>query len=197
MVGAASLEAALAEARACALCEGRLPHAPRPVLRAGAETRLLIVGQAPGTRVHETGVPWNDRSGDSLRGWMGIGRETFYDESRIAIIPIGFCYPGRDRRGGDLAPRPECAPLWHPRLRSLLPGIEFTLLVGAYAQDFYLGARRKRTLAETVRAWRDYLPEFLPLPHPSWRNRAWIARNPWFAREVLPELKDRVAALLF
>ena len=192
----AGLEELLRAARACRVCEAELPLGPRPVLRARATARLLIVGQAPGTRVHETGIPWNDPSGDRLRAWLGIDRETFYDQDRIAIVPMGFCYPGRDPRGGDNPPRPECAPLWHPPLLAALPGIELTLLVGQYAQGHYLGGRRRRTLTETVRAWADYGPAYLPLPHPSWRNTGWLKRNPWFAAELVPELRARVRALL-
>jgi uracil-DNA glycosylase len=190
------LDNVLSAARACRLCEPSLPRGARPVLRAGATARILIVGQAPGTRVHETGVPWNDPSGDRLRTWLALDSETFYDESRIAIAPMGFCYPGRDPRGGDLPPRPECAPLWHPRLLAALPNLELILLVGSYAQAHYLGKARRRTMAETVRAFRDYLPPYLPLPHPSWRNTAWLNRNPWFESELLPALRRRVHALL-
>lgn len=183
-------------ARACRVCEPSLPLGPRPVLRAAESARLLIVGQAPGTKVHETGIPWNDPSGDRLRRWLDLDRDTFYDATRIAIAPIGFCYPGRDPRGGDLPPRPECAPLWQPRLLAALPELELILLVGAYAQAYYLGRARRPTLGETVRAYRDYLPRHLPLPHPSWRNTAWLNRNPWFETELLPELRRRVHALL-
>ncbi len=191
MVAAAPdpLAGLLAEVRACRACAAHLPLGPRPVLRAAASARLLIVGQAPGTRVHETGVPWNDPSGDRLRAWLDIGRDTFYDTARIAIVPMGFCYPGRDNNGGDLPPRRECAPLWHARLRALLPRVELTLLVGRYAQAYYLGARAGKRMAETVRAWRGFLPEFLPLPHPSWRTRGWVDRNPWFEAEVVPGLR--------
>jgi len=194
--GGGGLEGVVAAARACRVCAEHLPLGPRPILRARASARLLIVGQAPGTRVHETGVPWNDPSGDRLRDWLGLNREAFYDETRIAIVPMGFCYPGRDPRGGDRPPRPECAPLWHPPLRAALPAIELTLLVGGYAQGYYLDRRRQATLGETVRAWRDYLPEFLPLPHPSWRNTAWLKKNPWFEAELVPELRRRVASLM-
>lgn len=189
------LEALLAEVRACRVCEEHLPLGPRPILRADARARVLIVGQAPGTRVHATGIPWNDPSGDRLRGWLAVDRDMFYDERRFAIIPTGFCYPGRGR-SGDLPPRPECAPLWHPRLRALLPNVRLTLLVGQYAHAFYLAERRKGALTATVRAWREYLPEFLPLPHPSPRNTRWLTVNPWFEREVVPELRERVHALL-
>jgi uracil-DNA glycosylase len=166
------------------------------VLQAEASARLLIVGQAPGTRVHATGVPWNDPSGDRLRAWLDIGRDTFYDATRVAIVPMGFCYPGRDQNGGDLPPRPECAPMWHARLRAMLPRIELTLLVGRYAQAYYLGARAGKRVAEAVRAWRGFLPNFLPLPHPSWRTRAWVGRNPWFETEVIPALRAETRRLL-
>lgn len=191
-----TFEQVVAEARACRLCARHLPLGPRPVFRVSPTARLLIVGQAPGTRVHETGIPWNDRSGDRLRDWLAVDRETFYDESRIAIVPSGFCYPGRDPRGGDMPPRPECAPAWHGRLLAHMPHIELTLLAGQYAQAIYLEAQRKPTLTETVAAWRDYLPDFLPLPHPSWRNIAWLRRNPWFEAELLPDMRSRIHALL-
>ena len=184
----------LSEAQACRVCEKHLPHQPRPVFRYGAGARLLIVGQAPGRRVHESGIPWNDPSGDVLRGWLGMDRDAFYDPARIAIVPMGLCYPGTVD-GADLPPRRECAPLWQPRFRAALPRVELTLLVGSYAQAFYLKDLRKKTLSETVRAWRDYLPEFFVLPHPSWRNLGWQKKNPWFAKEVLPALRKRVRAL--
>ncbi len=182
----------VAEVRACRICEGALPLGPRPVVRMAEGARVLIIGQAPGTRVHETGLPWNDRSGDRLRDWLEMDREAFYDPARIAIMPMGFCYPGRLPRGGDAPPRPECAPRWHARLRSALPAVRLTLLVGSYAQAWYLGSRRKATMTETVAAWRDYLPDFVPLPHPSWRNTAWLGRHPWFESELVPVLRRRV-----
>ena len=185
------LDAELAQARACSHCAVHLPLGPRPVIRASATARLLIVGQAPGRRVHETGVPWNDPSGDRLREWLQLDREHFYDEQRIAIIPAGLCYPGSGR-GGDLPPRPECAPRWHPRVVPLLTELRIVLLVGSYAQAYYLGAGRHKTLTETVRAWRKYLPHYLPLPHPSPRNQLWLKRNPWFAEDVLPFLREVV-----
>lgn len=185
----------LAEVRGCRICERHLPNPPKPVLRAWPSARVLIVGQAPGRRVHESGVPWSDPSGDLLREWLGIGREDFYDERRIAIIPAGLCYPGTGE-SGDFPPRPECAPHWHPRLRAFLPNIRLTLLVGAYAQAYYLGSRRKKTLAGSVRARDEYLPEFFPLPHPSPRNRLWMKRNPWFEREALPQLRRRFKSSL-
>ena len=151
----------------------------------------MIVGQAPGRRVHQSAIPWNDPSGDNLRAWLRLERAAFYDTTRIAILPAGLCYPGSGERG-DLPPRAECAPLWHPRFRAALPRIEMTLLVGSYAQRFYLKDSAKATLTETVRCWREYLPDFFPLPHPSPRNRLWLERNPWFAREVIPALRRRV-----
>ncbi len=190
-----TLDRLLREVRACTVCEAHLPYPPKPVLRAASSARLLIVGQAPGRRVHETGIPWNDPSGDRLREWMQVSREVFYDESRIAIIPTGFCYPGKGP-SGDLPPRPECAPLWHPRLRAALPDIRLTLLIGSYAQAYYLGDNRHKTLTDTVRHYRDYQPAFIPLPHPSPRNQMWLKRNPWFAEEVLPLLRKEIAPLL-
>ncbi len=196
MVAAEDLDTLLARVRACRTCEADLPLGPRPVVRAAPSARLLIIGQAPGTRVHETGIPWNDRSGERLRDWMGIERGLFYDQKRVAIVPMGFCYPGRDPRGGDNPPRPECAPLWHEPILNALPALGLTLLVGLYAQARYLGDKRKGSLTETVRAWRDYGPGILPLPHPSWRNTAWLKKNPWFDSELVPELRQRVGKLV-
>lgn len=190
------LTALFEQARACRLCAAALPHGCRPVLRGSPSARLLIVGQAPGARVHATGIPWNDPSGDRLRQWLAMDRTAFYDESRIAIVPMGLCYPGTAPKGGDYPPRPECAPLWHPPLRTALTGVRLTLLVGSYAQAHYLGNRRKRTMTDTVAAWREYLPEFLPLPHPSWRNTAWLKKNPWFDAELVPALRRRVEEAL-
>lgn len=187
-----ALDAAMAEARACTRCAG-LPLGPRPVFRLSTTARLLIVGQAPGTKVHETGIPWNDRSGDRLRQWMAIGRADFYDAGRIAILPMGLCYPGRLKNGGDAPPRPECAPYWHERLLPLLPRIELVLLVGSYAQARYIGG--KETMTARVRDFRKHLPRYLPLPHPSWRTTGWERKNPWFAAEVLPELRTLVKRL--
>ena len=187
--------ALLARVQACTVCAAQLPYPPRPILRASATARLLIVGQAPGRRVHETGIPWNDPSGDLLRQWLGMTREAFYDVSCIAIVPTGLCYPGTVN-GSDLPPRPECAPLWHPQLRAAMPDIRLTLLIGAYAHAYYLGKRRGRTLADTVAAWRDFAPDYFPLPHPSPRNRLWFKRHPWFEQEVLPALRERVGAAL-
>ena len=190
----------LREIEACRLCAAHLPLGPRPVIRAAAGARILVIGQAPGTKVHRTGIPFNDPSGDRLRDWMGIDRDIFYDESRIAIMPMGLCYPGRNARGGDAPPRPECAPLWHDRVRALLPAIELTLLIGAYAQARYLGEKREKTLAPTVAGtvarWRDFGPAFIPTPHPSPRNRNWLKTHPWFEDEVVPEIRRRVRELV-
>ena len=164
------------------------------MFRVGKSARLLIVGQAPGRLVHETGLPWNDPSGDVLRAWLRLDRSAFYDTSRIAIVPTGLCYPGTVS-GADLPPCAECAPLWQPRFRAALPDIKLTLLVGSYAQAFYL-KNRKNTLGETVQAYADYLPEFFPLPHPSWRNKRWLQLNPWFEKDVIPALRRRVKACI-
>jgi uracil-DNA glycosylase len=188
------LRALIKEAKACRVCAAQLPLGPRPVFLVGAGARLLIVGQAPGRRVHETGIPWNDPSGDRLREWLRLDRTAFYDRSRIAIVPAGLCYPGSGARG-DLPPRPECAPLWQPRFRAALPDVRLTLLVGMHAQAYHLGARRGRTLADTVRAYRRYLPDFFPLPHPSPRNRLWLKRHPWFESEVIPALRRQLRRL--
>lgn len=194
---AGSLSALLKEVRGCTFCAAHLPLGPRPVVRLRRSARLLIIGQAPGTKVHESGLPWNDRSGDVLRGWLEMTREQFYDESRIAIMPMGFCYPGVDPKGGDNPPRPECAPRWHDRLLQHLPDIRLILLVGQYAQKYYLAGRHGKTMTETVRRFADYLPErYFPLPHPSWRNLAWQKKQPWFVTETLPALRRAVARAL-
>lgn len=184
----------LAEIRACEHCSAHLPLGPRPIVQAHAAAPLLIIGQAPGLTVHETGVPWDDRSGDRLRSWLGLDRDSFYDERRVALVPTGFCYPGRSERG-DLPPRPECAPRWHGKLVPLLTGVRLTLLVGSYAHDAHLGSRAKSTLTETVRAWREYIPNYFVIPHPSPRNGIWLRRNSWFERDCLPELRKQVLTL--
>ncbi|MHB1205168.1 MAG: uracil-DNA glycosylase family protein [Rhodospirillaceae bacterium] len=189
------LAAVLKEARACTICAASLPLGPRPVVRGKASAKILIVSQAPGTKAHISGLSFNDRSGDQLRAWMGIDRDTFYDEALLAVVSMGFCYPGRDTKGGDLPPRPECARTWHPRIRPLLKKVELVLLVGGYAQAHYLKDSRRKTMTETIQAWRDYGPLTMPLPHPSWRNTAWVKKNPWFTEDLLPVLRRRVAAL--
>lgn len=185
----------LAAARACRVCADRLPHEPRPVIQGAGSARLLIIGQAPGRRVHESGIPWNDASGDRLRDWLQIGRDAFYDESQVAIVPMGLCFPGTSPKGGDNPPRPECAPLWQDRLVTALPNIMLTLVIGQYAQAWHLPATRGATMTGTVRSWRDYGPALLPLPHPSWRNTGWLKRNPWFEADLLPDLRSRVRRL--
>ncbi len=172
-----------------------LPHDHRPVVVANAKSRILIAGQAPGRRVHESGIPWNDPSGDRLRQWLGMDRETFYNPDNIAVAAMGFCYPGTVK-GADLPPPRACAPKWRPLLIPLLPQVRLTLLVGTYAQRYHLGSRAGASLGETVRNWRAYLPEFVVLPHPSWRNTAWLKRNPWFEEELVPALRARVASAL-
>ena len=187
--------ALLTRVRDCTICAADLPLGPRPIVRGTPDAKLLLIGQAPGTRVHESGVPWNDPSGERLRDWLQMTPDDFYDESKIAIVPLSFCYPGADAKGGDKPPRPECAPEWHPPLLAGLPNVELTILIGQYAQKRYLEKRRKKTLTETVRHWRECTPDFLPLPHPSWRNNVWVKKYPWFAEEVLPMLRERVAGL--
>lgn len=191
-----SLDAVLEDIRACRACAGELPHTPRPVVRVFPETRLLICGQAPGRRVHESGLPFTDPSGDRLRRWLGIDADTFYGNRRIGVAAQAFCYPGTAAKGGDYPPPKRCASLWRPRLLAELPQVELTLLVGGHAQAWALGPRMAGSLTATVRAWRDYLPEVLPLPHPSWRNTAWLSREPWFEPEVVPWLQTRVRELL-
>lgn len=185
----------LAEIRDCRACAAHLPLGPRPVLQASASARLLIVGQAPSMTVHATGLPWNDKSGEQLRRWLGMEREVFYDASRVAIVPMGYCYPGRGA-SGDLPPRPECASLWHGRVLAQMPHIALTLLIGQYAQRHFLGAARKRGVTETVAAFAEYAPRYLPLPHPSPRNTGWFKHHPWFEHEVLPVLRARVRSAL-
>lgn len=181
--------------RECRECESDLPLGPRPVLAVSQESRILIVGQAPGIRVHESGVPWDDRSGKRLRDWMGMEPDEFYDTSKVAIVPMGFCYPGSGK-SGDLPPRPECHRLWHSDLISRLSDVKLKMAIGTYAQEFCLGEKRKSNLTETVRAWENYKQEFLPLPHPSPRNNRWLANNPWFKKDVLPWLKRRVKKVI-
>lgn len=179
------------EVRACTLCAMHLPLGPRPVLQFDPRARILIAGQAPGSKVHASGIAFQDASGDRLRDWMGIDAETFYDPRYIAIVPMGFCYPGTGK-SGDLPPRPECAATWRTKLMAALVNVKLTLVIGQYAQDWHLGSLQKTTLTETVRAWRDYWPKQLPLPHPSPRNNIWLKRNSWFEDDVLPQMRRRV-----
>jgi uracil-DNA glycosylase len=190
-----TLDSLLKAVRGCRACEAHLPLGPRPVLRAGKTARILVVGQAPGVRVHTTGIPWADPSGERLRAWMGVDTDVFYDESRIAIIPMGYCYPGRGN-GGDMPPRRECASLWLDHLLAKLPQIELTLLIGQYAQRHFLASRRKPSLAETAKAWREYAPQYIPLPHPSPRNQPWFKRHVWFEEQLVPMLQSRIKTLL-
>lgn len=185
----------LQEVKTCTLCAASLPLGPRPVVQLHPAAKILIAGQAPGTRVHATGIAFNDPSGDRLRAWMGVEHAQFYDAEKIAILPMGFCYPGRGN-AGDLPPRPECAAHWRARLLALLPGIELTLVIGQYAQDWHLADRQKATLTDTVRAWREYWPQMLVLPHPSPRNNLWLKKNPWFEAELLPPLQSKIRSLV-
>ncbi|MFA5703803.1 MAG: uracil-DNA glycosylase family protein [Advenella sp.] len=185
----------LEKVRACKVCEPHLPLGAKPILAASSKSRILLIGQAPGRKVHETGIAWNDPSGDNLRSWLGLDKEQFYNPELVAIVPMGFCYPGSGK-SGDLPPRPECAPLWHAKLLEKMPNLALTVLIGRYAQGYYLKDRAYKTLTETVQHYKEYLPQYLPLPHPSPRNRIWQRRNPWFEEEVLPELKRRVQLAL-
>jgi uracil-DNA glycosylase len=187
-----SLTRILNEVHVRQICEAHLPLGPQPVLQVASTARLLIVGQAPGSKVHQSGIPWNDASGDRLRDWLKLNRLAFYDEARVAILPMGFCYPGAGKNGGDNPPRPECAPLWHQRLLRHLPDIQLTLLVGQFAQRHYLASRRKASMTETVQAFLEYAPQVFPLPHPSWRSAGWMKKHPWFEAEVIPELRKAV-----
>jgi uracil-DNA glycosylase len=190
-----SLALLLKEIRSCTVCEKDLELGPRPVLQASANSNILIVGQAPGIRVHKSGIPWNDPSGDRLRSWMNIDKDVFYDDSKIAIVPMGLCYPGKGKNG-DLPPRKECAGLYFDQLLPMLKNIELTIVIGQYAQAYYLKEKKKSTLTETVKAWKEYLPEFIVLPHPSPRNIGWFKKNPWFESEVLPYLQNRIESTL-
>ena len=190
-----ALDLLLGEIAACRACAGELPHEPRPVVRVSSETRLLICGQAPGRRVHESGLPFDDPSGERLRDWMGIDRATFYGRREIGVAAMAFCFPGTDPKGGDYPPPKRCAELWRGRLLAELPKVELTLLVGGHAQAWALG-RGGGPMSEVVRNWRAFLPKVLPLPHPSWRNTAWLRRNPWFEAEVVPYLRRRVGEIL-
>jgi uracil-DNA glycosylase len=182
--------------RACQLCAGELPLGPRPIVRGNLSAKILIIGQAPGVRVHASGVPWDDKSGERLRAWINLSTNTFYDEDKIAIMPMGFCYPGRASNGGDLPPRSECAPQWHDQILSQMPQVELTLLVGKYAQNYYLGKKVAKTMTETIRTWKDFGTSVIPTPHPSWRVVFWLKKNPWFEDDVLPNLRSCVERLI-
>ena len=182
----------LREVRAYRICEADLPFGPRPVLQLASSARLLIIGQAPGSKVHQSGIPWNDASGNRLRDWLQLDRSFFYDAATVAILPMGFCYPGAGENGGDKPPRRECAPLWHKRLLKHLPDIRLTLLLGQHAQRHYLASKRKNSMTEIVQAFSEYAPQFFPLPHPSWRSVVWMRRHPWFERVVISELRNAV-----
>jgi uracil-DNA glycosylase len=190
----ATLESLLVDVRSCTICADHLPYGPRPVVQLHGAARILIAGQAPGRRVHETGLPFNDPSGDRLRDWLGITRDVFYDETQVALVPMGFCYPGTGK-SGDLPPRPECAAAWRSALLSRLKSVELTLAIGQYAHAYHLHDRAA-TLTESVRNWRNYWPQLVPLPHPSPRNNLWLRRNPWFEQEIVPALRARVSAVL-
>ena len=185
----------LEEISRCEVCAHDLPHSPRPVVSLAPESRILIIGQAPGRKVHESGIPWDDPSGDTLRAWMGIDKSVFYDPTKIGIMPMGFCYPGKGK-SGDLPPRPECAPLWHSQLFGKLANVKLTLLIGQYAQRYYLKDKTKKNLTETVKHFEQYLPKYFPLPHSSPRNRFWMAKNPWFAADVLPIIANKIKDIL-
>jgi len=189
-----SLASLLAEVRSCTLCAEHLPLGPRPVVQLRASARILVAGQAPGRRVHETGVPFNDPSGDRLRAWLGVSREVFYDANRVAIAPMGFCFPGTGS-SGDLAPRPECAATWRAPLLARLKSLQLTLVIGQYAQAYHL-PDAGNSVTDVVQSWRKFWPDAVPLPHPSPRNNLWLKRNPWFEEELLPILRKRVAEVL-
>lgn len=185
----------LSQIRNCEVCKAHLPLGPRPIVAAHEKAKILIIGHAPGTKVHASGIPWDDQSGKRLRSWMGITPEIFYDETKVAQMPMGFCYPGKGKTG-DLPPRPECAPLWHNPLLERLKKIELTILIGQYSQRHYLGKSMEKNLTETVRNYQEYLPKYFVLPHPSPRNRFWITKNPWFEEEVVPMMQQKISRLL-
>ena len=184
----------LSEISKCTICLPYLPNGVNPVLAASNNSKIVIVGQAPGSVVHKTGIPWDDQSGKRLREWLGIDQAVFYDPTKLALIPMSFCYPGKGK-GGDLPPRKECAPRWHAQLFDPMREVQLTILIGAYAQEYYLGSSKKKTLTETVKNYKEYLPKYLPLPHPSPRNNIWLKKNSWFEKELIPELKEIVVNL--
>ena len=185
----------ISDIKQCTICAEYLELGPRPVLCADVDSKIVIIGQAPGTKVHASGIPWDDPSGKQLRKWLGVSDEDFYDPKKFAIVPMGFCYPGKGK-SGDLPPRPECAPQWHEPLFDKMPNVELIILIGMYAQNYYLQKTAKKTLTETVRNYKEYLPNYFVLPHPSPRNRFWLTKNPWFEESVVPELQQKIVALL-
>lgn len=189
-----SFKLLIKEVHDCTICQSSLPHGARPVLQIHPEAKILIAGQAPGRKVHESGIPFNDASGDRLRDWMGVSADTFYNDKKIAILPMGFCFPGTSK-SGDLPPRPECLTAWRQKLLNQLNQIELTIVLGKYAQDYHF-PDHKASLTELVKSWKNYWPEKLPLPHPSPRNNIWLKRNPWFETEILPSLKQRIDQLI-
>ena len=189
------MEQLIQDIQKCVLCKDKLTLEPRPVFSVHPNAQLLIVGQAPGIKVHQSGIPWDDQSGIQLRKWLGLTTEEFYDSTKVAILPMGFCYPGKGK-SGDLPPMKECAPTWHASLLEYMPNLKLKLLIGKYAQNYYLDRISEKNLTETVRAYAEYLPEYLPLPHPSPRNRFWLQKNPWFLEEVVPYLQARVAKIV-
>ena len=189
------MEILIEQIRKCTACLPHLKDGANPIIAASSKSKIIIIGQAPGRIVHQTSIPWNDKSGDNLRNWLGIDKTTFYDADQIALMPMGFCYPGTGK-SGDLAPRPECAPLWHNKLLAMMPNARIILLIGNYAQNYYLKNKAKNTLTETVQNFKLYVPEYFPLPHPSPRNNIWQAKNEWFGKEILPLLKNKIKEIL-
>lgn len=189
------MENLLQEIRQCTICKRHLPLGPRPITSGHPKSKIVVIGQAPGTKVHASGVPWDDASGKQLRQWLNVSDDDFYDETRFAIIPMGFCYPGKGK-SGDLPPRPECAPQWHKLIFNEMKQVELILLIGIYAQKYYLKEKAKKTLTETVANYKDYLPSYFPLPHPSPRNRFWLTKNPWFKDKVVLDLQEKIALIL-
>ena len=189
------MEALLRQIKNCRECEKHLELGPNPIIAASSKNRIIVIGQAPGKIVHRTGIPWNDKSGDNLREWLGVGKAEFYNTDLFALMPMGFCYPGKGK-SGDLPPRPECAPLWHNKLLEFMAKANLILLIGQYAQDYYLGDKAKNTLTDTVHSFKSYLPKYFPLPHHSPRNNIWQAKNRWFGKEVLPVLKEKTRAVI-
>jgi uracil-DNA glycosylase len=185
----------LSEIRDCSVCEKFLPNAPRPIIQASTKSKILIIGQAPGQKVQDSGIPWDDKSGDELRRWLNVTKEQFYDSSLFGLVPMGFCYPGKGT-SGDLPPRPECAPLWHGKVLTQMKNVKLTILIGQYSQKFYLGKDFNLSITENIKNFEKFLPKYLPLVHPSPRNRIWQIKNPWFENKVVPALRDTIVKAL-